>query len=227
MLERFGLALGSLLGMFPLFIVWLVGLVLSLVYWKKNPKVSLLTLISTAGFLVTSPVFTYLNTRMPLIMQERGLSATQLGARYAILGITHSLVSAGLWVLLLVAIFGFGSRQGLETGGQGNMTQKRLSRGGYWIRWLIAFPIGIVLSFISAGDSNPLKIFAVAASLAVSIYMIVQGVRRMHDVDKSGWFILVPIYNLVLALTDGTPGSNRFGEDPKNRGKEPEQKAGG
>jgi uncharacterized membrane protein YhaH (DUF805 family) len=28
--------------------------------------------------------------------------------------------------------------------------------------------------------------------------VIASGVRRMHDVGKSGWFILVPIYNLVL-----------------------------
>jgi hypothetical protein len=34
----------------------------------------------------------------------------------------------------------------------------------------------------------------------------------MHDVDKSGWFILIPIYNFVLAVTPGTVGSNRFGE---------------
>jgi uncharacterized membrane protein YhaH (DUF805 family) len=43
------------------------------------------------------------------------------------------------------------------------------------------------------------------------------GVRRMHDVNKSGWFILVPIYNLVLACTEGTSGPNRFGDDPKTR----------
>jgi uncharacterized membrane protein YhaH (DUF805 family) len=41
------------------------------------------------------------------------------------------------------------------------------------------------------------------------------AVRRMHDVDKSGWFLWVPIYNLVLALSNGTPGPNRFGPDPK------------
>jgi len=43
------------------------------------------------------------------------------------------------------------------------------------------------------------------------------SIRRMHDVNKSGWFILVPIYNLILLLTDGTRGDNRFGSDPKGR----------
>jgi uncharacterized membrane protein YhaH (DUF805 family) len=37
----------------------------------------------------------------------------------------------------------------------------------------------------------------------------------MHDVDKSGWFILIPIYNLILCCTDGTEGPNQYGSDPK------------
>ena len=51
-------------------------------------------------------------------------------------------------------------------------------------------------------------LFSIVPSLAVSI-------RRMHDVNKSGWFILIPIYNLILYFTDGTQGPNRFGSDPK------------
>lgn len=39
--------------------------------------------------------------------------------------------------------------------------------------------------------------------------------RRMHDVDKSGWFMLIPIYNLVLEVTEGTKGPNQYGPDPK------------
>lgn len=221
MVERFGLALGSFLGMLPLYIVWLVGLVLSLVHWKKNPKLSLLTLIATAGFLVSSPLFTYLGTRLSLRMHERGWSAAQLGTWHGILSVTHSLVSAGLWVLLLVALFDSAIRQAqapaTAEGSQGGANKKRLSRGGYWIRWAVTFPVGVIASLLTRADSPPLVVVAVAVSLAISIYMILQGVRRMHDVDKSGWFILVPVYNLVLALTAGTPGSNRYGEAPQRR----------
>jgi len=42
------------------------------------------------------------------------------------------------------------------------------------------------------------------------------GVRRMHDIGKSGWFYLIPIYNLILACTLGDEGSNMYGPDPKN-----------
>jgi uncharacterized membrane protein YhaH (DUF805 family) len=50
--------------------------------------------------------------------------------------------------------------------------------------------------------------------LAILVPSIAVGVRRMHDQDKSGWFILIPIVNLVFYCLPGTPGPNRFGPDP-------------
>lgn len=44
---------------------------------------------------------------------------------------------------------------------------------------------------------------------------IAVSVRRAHDQDKSGWFILIPIYNLIMMFIEGTRGPNRFGPDPK------------
>lgn len=52
-------------------------------------------------------------------------------------------------------------------------------------------------------------------TIAVLLPSIAVGVRRMHDVNKSGWYILIPFYNLFLALTEGTRGENQYGEDPK------------
>ena len=52
-------------------------------------------------------------------------------------------------------------------------------------------------------------------SLAVLVPSIAVGVRRMHDVGKSGWYLLIPIYNLVLACTNGNEGTNEYGYDPK------------
>jgi uncharacterized membrane protein YhaH (DUF805 family) len=51
-------------------------------------------------------------------------------------------------------------------------------------------------------------------SLASLVPNIALFVRRMHDTGKSGWFCLVPIYNLILLFTAGTQGSNAYGEDP-------------
>ena len=53
-------------------------------------------------------------------------------------------------------------------------------------------------------------------SLGVIIPSIAVSVRRMHDVGKSGWFILIPIYNLILAITEGEQEENQYGPNPKN-----------
>ncbi len=65
--------------------------------------------------------------------------------------------------------------------------------------------------------------------LATLIPNIALNVRRLHDRDMSGWWYLgfivasfIPLVNfvagiayLVLMVLPGTPGPNRFGEDPK------------
>lgn len=67
-------------------------------------------------------------------------------------------------------------------------------------------------------------------SLGIVIPSIAVNVRRLHDRDMSGWWylgfivlsnvplvgILVVIGYLVLMFLPGTPGPNRFGEDPKD-----------
>jgi uncharacterized membrane protein YhaH (DUF805 family) len=52
-------------------------------------------------------------------------------------------------------------------------------------------------------------------SLGTIVPALAVSVRRMHDVGKSGWYILIPIYNLVLACTNGDTGTNEYGPDPK------------
>ena len=52
-------------------------------------------------------------------------------------------------------------------------------------------------------------------ALATIIPGIAVAVRRAHDQDKSGWFVLIPIYGLIMMFIEGTRGPNRFGPDPK------------
>jgi len=62
-------------------------------------------------------------------------------------------------------------------------------------------------------------------SLCMTIFLAVlfafQVVRRLHDLDRPGtdlFLLLVPFYNLylmaVFLLKKGTPGPNRYGDDP-------------
>ena len=97
----------------------------------------------------------------------------------------------------------------------------RARRKEYWMFFLfnilISFGLGM-LEFAVRGaalQQGAAPVLGNLYSLAMLLPGIAVGVRRMHDTNHSGWFLLIPIYNLVLACTDGDRGPNRFGEDPK------------
>jgi uncharacterized membrane protein YhaH (DUF805 family) len=91
----------------------------------------------------------------------------------------------------------------------------RARRKEYWMFFLINFIISLAIGFVAGMIKVP--VLGTIYSLAVLVPSIAVGVRRMHDTDHSGWWLLFPIVNLVFACTDGTPGENRFGPDPKGR----------
>jgi uncharacterized membrane protein YhaH (DUF805 family) len=71
-------------------------------------------------------------------------------------------------------------------------------------------PAGVILGILAL-------IFAL-----ISIYCgVILGIKRLHDLDKSGWFLLIlfiPIIGLLMVIYllffPGTPGPNRFGPPP-------------
>lgn len=106
----------------------------------------------------------------------------------------------------------------------------RARRAEYWYFVLATFLLQMVLIVLAAvlgvvsmtgGNAVILLLIPLLGLVANVVYLaiivpsIAVGVRRMHDVDKSGWFILIPFYNLYLAIQPGTVGPNRFGPDPK------------
>ena len=95
----------------------------------------------------------------------------------------------------------------------------RARRKEYWMftlfNFLISFGIGVGLGVISAVIHSDLAPLSFIYSLAVLLPSYAVGVRRMHDTNHSGWWLLCPIYNLVLACTDGEPRGNQYGPDPK------------
>ena len=93
----------------------------------------------------------------------------------------------------------------------------RARRQEYWMFTLINVIISIVIGVIDGSLADPTETSVVGSlySLAVLLPSIAVAVRRMHDVGKSGWFILIPIYNIILAATEGDSGPNEYGSDPK------------
>ena len=76
----------------------------------------------------------------------------------------------------------------------------------------------------SAGGSLFGILIGIVAGIASIWFSLAQGVKRLHDLNKSGWLILiccVPIigwvFSLYMLFADGTVGPNPYGADPKNR----------
>ncbi|MEG2806008.1 DUF805 domain-containing protein [Stenotrophomonas sp.] len=104
----------------------------------------------------------------------------------------------------------------------------RASRKEFWMFYLFVMLVTIV-GYIGMGigasmESNAVVMLFGAVlglfSLAVLVPSIAVTVRRLHDTDKSGWFLLlafVPLAGIVLLVfyvLPGTPGENRFGPVP-------------
>lgn len=98
----------------------------------------------------------------------------------------------------------------------------RARRREYWMFFLfnilIAFVLGFAAGFVGAmlgmgtalvGTINTLY------SLAVLIPGIAVGVRRLHDIGRSGWWLLFPVVNIIMLCLDSQPEENDYGPNPK------------
>ena len=91
----------------------------------------------------------------------------------------------------------------------------RARRKEYWFFILFIFMINFILGFIGGVAHIDVSIITSLITLGFFIPNIAVGVRRMHDSDHSGWWLLLPIVNLVFLCFDSTKGQNRFGNCPK------------
>ena len=96
----------------------------------------------------------------------------------------------------------------------------RASRSEYWWFQLIVSPS----YFVSTILENEIGYFFLGITLFTLIPAISAGVRRLHDTNRSGFFLLISfipfIGGLVLLfflIPEGTKGKNRFGPDPLKR----------
>jgi uncharacterized membrane protein YhaH (DUF805 family) len=59
--------------------------------------------------------------------------------------------------------------------------------------------------------------------LLVPIYILIaQSAKRCHDRGSSAWFMLIPLYGLVLSFFPGEHGPNEYGDNPKGYGNDKE-----
>ena len=95
----------------------------------------------------------------------------------------------------------------------------RIGRRVFWIQGVLVF---VVIGLVGALLDSVLQangIVSMVASLLVIWPSLAVQIKRWHDRDKSGWWVLialVPVIGAIWAIVEtgflaGTPGPNRFG----------------
>jgi hypothetical protein len=88
----------------PVYLVWLIGMLLALVRWRRHSMPSLLALIAFILFLVSSMTATFLSV---WVFSQRDNPDINRAWMFTILGLVRTAVSTVAWVLLLLALFGW------------------------------------------------------------------------------------------------------------------------
>ncbi len=96
----------------------------------------------------------------------------------------------------------------------------RARRKEFWMFALVNFAVTLVISIV--GSIIGTTVLSTIYSLVILLPSLGVSVRRLHDVGKSGWYMLaslIPvigwIWLLILAAQDSQPGDNQWGPNPK------------
>lgn len=83
----------------------------------------------------------------------------------------------------------------------------------FWMFLVVYILLDVVLSIVD-GILASLLGFAILSTLfqlAILLPLLGIGARRMHDIGKSGWFQVIPLYNLYLWAQPGQNEANKWG----------------
>ena len=96
----------------------------------------------------------------------------------------------------------------------------RARREEFWMFVAVNLGVGIAVGVVAA--LIHIWFLYTLYVLAVFVPSLAVAVRRLHDTDRSGWWLLiglVPLIGIIVLIIfyvqDGSPGENRFGANPK------------
>ena len=98
----------------------------------------------------------------------------------------------------------------------------RARRSEYWYWILFVVIVSFAVGLLGGVNSDFSNVISGIVSLALFLPGLAMAVRRLHDTNRSGWFVLlalIPLVGFIILLVfyvqGGTPGDNRFGANPK------------
>ncbi len=98
----------------------------------------------------------------------------------------------------------------------------RARRKEYWMYMLAYALVYVALMVISSVSETIGGLLMLVFALGLLIPSLALGFRRLHDIDKSAWWLLIGLIPIIgglvllyFAVLPGTVGPNRFGPDPK------------
>ena len=91
----------------------------------------------------------------------------------------------------------------------------RATRSEYWWFTICANVLIVLLPLLIFTLFNVVAVFFayIATALAVSLPTWSVAVRRLHDTNHSGWWLLCPVYPIILMFMKGSEGENDYGAD--------------
>ena len=96
----------------------------------------------------------------------------------------------------------------------------RATRSEFWYWTLFAVLASAAAGIIDGVLFPQFGLFGPLISLLLLLPGVAVSVRRLHDLDRSGWWLLLTVTGIGIVLLliwdcmRGTPGPNRFGPDP-------------
>lgn len=99
---------------------------------------------------------------------------------------------------------------------------RRASRSEFWWFYLFTVLVSLVFSTLSGGNTGSFfGIIGTLVSLAILVPSLAVSVRRLHDIGRSGWYLLfafIPLVGIIILIVwwarKGDDIGNAFGDAP-------------